>query len=97
MPRARFAPLLALAGVLAVAVLVWRALHREALIVYCAHDAIYSERILKDFERRTGIRIAVRFDTEATKSLGLVELIKREKASPRCDVFWNNEALGTLD
>jgi iron(III) transport system substrate-binding protein len=38
----------------------------------------------------------VRYDTEATKSLGLVELLLQEKAHPRCDVFWNNELLGTL-
>jgi len=95
--RARLAPQIALVGALALAVLAWRALHRDVLVVYCAHDAVYSERILKNFERSTGTRIAVRFDTEATKSLGLVELIKREQAAPRCDVFWNNETLGTLD
>ena len=38
----------------------------------------------------------MRYDTEATKSLGLVELLLQEKAHPRCDVFWNNELLGTL-
>ncbi len=67
------------------------------LVVYCAHDSIYSEKILRDFERRTGIPVAMRFDTEATKSLGLVELLVAEKDSPRCDVFWNNELLGTMD
>ena len=70
---------------------------RGALVVYCAHDAIYAEKVLRDFEKRTGIPVAIRFDTEATKSLGLVELIVREKDAPRCDVFWNNELLGTLD
>ena len=69
---------------------------RHPLVVYCSHDSIYAESILKDFERRTGIPVAVRFDSEATKSLGLVELLLREKANPRCDVFWNNELLGTL-
>lgn len=69
---------------------------REPLVVYCAHDSIYSEKVLKEFERRTGISVSVRFDTEATKSLGLVELLVREKDHPRCDVFWNNEVLGTL-
>jgi iron(III) transport system substrate-binding protein len=66
------------------------------LVVYCAHDSIYAEKILREFERRSGIRLAVRYDTEATKSLGLVELLLQEKAHPRCDVFWNNELLGTL-
>lgn len=70
---------------------------RESLVVYCAHDSIYSESVLRDFEKRTGIPVAIRFDTEATKSLGLVELLIREKDAPRCDVFWNNELLGTMD
>ncbi len=66
------------------------------LVVYCAHDSIYAEKILRDFERRSGIPVALRFDSEATKSLGLVELLLREKGNPRCDLFWNNELLGTL-
>ena len=66
------------------------------LVVYCAHDSVYSEQLLRRFERETGIRVAPRFDTEATKSLGLVELISRERDNPRCDVFWNNEQLGTM-
>jgi iron(III) transport system substrate-binding protein len=28
--------------------------------------------------------------------MGLVEMIARERDNPRCDVFWNNELLGTL-
>src|SRR4030095_315389 len=48
-------------------------------------------------ERRTRSKVAARFDTEATKSLGLVELLMRERDRPRCDVFWNNELLGTMD
>ena len=70
--------------------------HREALVVYCAHDSIYADQILREFEQQTGIPVVVRYDTEATKSLGLVELLLQEKAHPRCDVFWNNELLGTL-
>ncbi len=69
----------------------------DRLVVYCAHDAVYAEQILRDFEQRTGIRVDVRFDTEATKSLGLVQQILQEQESPRCDVFWNNELLGTLE
>ena len=67
------------------------------LVVYCAHDSIYSEQILGAFERSTGIRVVVRFDTEATKSLGLINLIRAERANPRCDVFWNNQVLGTIE
>lgn len=70
---------------------------RNALVVYCAHDAEYSEPILKEFERRTGIPVLIKFDTEATKSLGLINLLVQERSQPRCDVFWNNELVGMLD
>jgi iron(III) transport system substrate-binding protein len=91
---------LAAAGALLVltfALWLWGRPKEDALVVYCAHDAVFAEGILRDFEQRTGIKVATRFDTEATKSLGLVELLVREKNSPRCDVFWNNEMLGTMD
>lgn len=75
----------------------WLLLGGERLVVYCAHDSIYSQKILETFEKRTGVAVDMVFDTEATKSLGLVERLIREKDAPRCDVFWNNELLGTLD
>lgn len=69
---------------------------RPPLVVYCAHDSLYAQPILEKFQLQTGIPVNVRFDTEATKSLGLVSLLLREKEHPRCDVFWNNELLGTM-
>jgi len=69
----------------------------ERLVVYCAHDSVYAEPILRQFELATGMRVDVRFDTEATKSLGLVRQLIQEAADPRCDVFWNNELLGTME
>lgn len=88
-------PVLALAA--AVGWFALRAPGEDALVVYCAHDAVYSEAVLRDFERETGIRVVPVFDSEATKSLGLIERLVREADDPRCDVFWNNELLGTLD
>jgi iron(III) transport system substrate-binding protein len=69
----------------------------DALVVYCAHDQVFSGQVLRRFERETGIRVVPRFDTEATKSLGLTNLLISEKEHPRCDVFWNNQVLGTVD
>jgi iron(III) transport system substrate-binding protein len=88
-----FLPFAALAALF----LAWWILARrgpEPLVVYCSHDAIRAEKILRDFEKRSGIPIAIRYDTEATKSLALLELLVREKDAPRCDVFWSNELLG---
>lgn len=68
----------------------------DALVVYCAHDSVYSEEILSRFEEQTGIQVVRQFDTEATKSLSLVNRLLAEKEHPQCDVFWNNEVLGTV-
>ena len=75
----------------------WSTILPGSLVLYCAHDAVYAKQILDDFTRQTGIRVQVRFDTEATKSLGLINLIVQERRQPRCDVFWNNELLGMVE
>ncbi len=77
--------------------LIWQRSNREKLVVYCAHDAEFAEAILQKFEQQTGIPVIVKYDTEATKSLGLAEQIIQDGARPHCDVFWNNEMLGTMD
>lgn len=101
MPATNRLRLSSTSGVLALAALalvVWAFRRGEdRLVVYCSHDAEFSEAILRDFERDTGIPVAIQFDTEATKSLGLVNRLKLEKDHPLCDVFWNNELLGTVD
>jgi iron(III) transport system substrate-binding protein len=92
--------LVAPAALLLLALFAWHFAGRnrhDQLVLYCAHDAVFAEAIIRGFEKETGLAVATRFDTEATKSLGLVEMLLREKTNPRCDVFWNNEALGTMD
>ena len=69
---------------------------KQQLVVYCAHDATHAESVIRRFETQTGILVDVRFDEEANKSLGLTNLLIAEKEKPRCDVFWNNQTLGTI-
>lgn len=93
----RFATVATLLCLGMIALLSWNVRgSQDALVVYCSHDSTYSEEILRDFERETGIRLIVRFDTEATKSIGLINLLIAERDTPQCDVFWNNEVLGTM-
>ena len=66
------------------------------VVVYTALDQIYSEPLLERFEKRTGIRVLPVYDTEASKTVGLVNRLIAERARPRCDVFWNNEIAQTL-
>lgn len=69
---------------------------RREVVVYAALDQMFSEPLLKQFERETGIRVRAVYDAEAVKTVGLVNRIISEQSNPRCDVFWNNEILRTL-
>src|SRR5438128_241756 len=66
------------------------------VVLYCAHDREFAEPILQEFTRRTGLDVVTRYDSEANKSVSLVEALLREANRPRCDVHWNNEILGTI-
>lgn len=68
----------------------------KKVVVYVSHDQDYSEPILKDFEKATGIKVEALYDTEATKTVGLVNRIIAEKSNPRADVFWNNEVMRSV-
>lgn len=69
----------------------------EPLVVYTAHDRQFSEPILQAFTEKTGIPVSAVYDTESTKTVGLVNRIRSEAQRPRCDVFWNNEIINTLN
>ncbi len=64
--------------------------------LYCALDQEHSERIVDRFEAETGLAVKARFDTEASKTVGLVSALREEANHPRCDVFWNNELAMTV-
>ena len=66
------------------------------VIVYTALDSEFSEPVFGDFTTQTGIDVRPKFDTESTKTVGLVQAIMAERDRPRCDLFWNNEILNTL-
>src|SRR5438552_18469281 len=66
------------------------------VVVYCAHDREVADDILKDFEKQSGLKVDVIYDTEANKSVGLYDRLIREAPQPRCDAHWNNEILATI-
>jgi len=58
-----------------------------------SQDQVYAEPVLSEFTRSTGIRVRVVYDSEAVKTVGLVNRLLREASNPQCDLFWNNEEL----
>jgi iron(III) transport system substrate-binding protein len=63
---------------------------------YVSADRPFSEPVMKEYERRAGVRVNVVYDTEETKSTGLANRLLAEKARPQADVFWSNEPVRTL-
>jgi iron(III) transport system substrate-binding protein len=63
------------------------------VVVYVSHDQVFSEPILKDFEKDTGIQVRAVFDTEETKSAGAMNRLIAEKNNPQADVYWANEPI----
>ncbi len=65
------------------------------VIVYTSQDQIYAEPIFAEFTKQTGIKVRAAYDSEAVKTVGLVNRLIAEKNHPQCDLFWNNEELRT--
>ena len=97
----RLVPLYALVGV----VIAWALLYSEPadkwkikpslVIVYAAQDQVYAEPILREFEKKTGIKVKAIYDSEAVKTVGLANRLLAERSHPQCDVFWGNEEMRT--
>jgi iron(III) transport system substrate-binding protein len=78
----------------AAAVAIWRfysSAGTETVVVYVSHDQVFSEPILEDFKKDTGIKVLAVYDTEETKSTGAVNRLIAEKNNPQADVYWANE------
>jgi ABC-type thiamine transport system substrate-binding protein len=68
----------------------------RTVTVYVSTDRVFSEPVLREYERRSGVRVNVAYDTEETKSTGLANRLLAEKNRPQADVFWSNEPVRTL-
>jgi len=90
----------ALASVIAIAIGVLllalpAACTRDAptVVAYTAVDEHAARPVFALFTERTGITVMALYDSEVTKTTGLVQRLRRERADPRADLFWSNEAV----
>lgn len=69
----------------------------EDVVIYVALDQNFSEPLIEEFEKQTGLKVRAQYDVEATKTVGLYRKIVEEMdiGRPRCDIFWNNELMLT--
>ncbi|MFA6045155.1 MAG: extracellular solute-binding protein [Phycisphaerales bacterium] len=104
--QVKIASALGAAAVVAVTVSVWLVLFRSGgasrgnevggdVVLYSSVDQPLLAPIVGEFEKSTGVRVKMVTDTEATKTTGLIERLLAERNSPRADVWWSNEMLGS--
>ena len=68
----------------------------RAVTVYVSTDRVFSEPVLQEYQRRSGVSVNAVYDTEETKSTGLANRLLAEQGRPQADVFWSNEPVRTL-
>jgi len=61
------------------------------VVVYTSVDQVVSEPILREFEKQSGLAVRAVFDTEETKSTGVLNRLVAEAAHPQADVFWSGD------
>ena len=64
---------------------------REQVTIYVSADDYVARPLLAQFEEESGLEVVARYDTEATKTTGLVNRIRDEASRPRADVLWSSE------
>ena len=61
------------------------------VVVYTSVDQPFSEPIFKEFEKRSGMKVLAVYDTEETKSTGVVNRLIAEARQPQADVFLSGD------
>ena len=65
------------------------------VVLYATADDPLVQRVVEAFKAETGIEVRVLTDTEANRG-SLALRLQSEKASPRADVWWSSEVVGTI-
>jgi len=61
------------------------------VVVYTSVDQVFSEPVFRSFEAASGVRVRAVFDTEETKSTGVLNRLFAEASNPQADVFWSGD------
>lgn len=61
------------------------------IVAYTSVDQVFSEPVFREFEQVADIPVRPLFDTEETKSTGVLNRLIAEAENPRADVFWSGD------
>ncbi len=65
----------------------------QSVTIYVSEDQVFSEPILKAFEKETGIKVNALYDTEESKGTGVMNRLIAERSHPQADIYWANEPI----
>jgi iron(III) transport system substrate-binding protein len=65
----------------------------DQVVVYTSVDQVFAEPVLITFERQSGLDVQAVYDTEETKSTGILNRLLAEAEHPRADVFWSGDPI----
>lgn len=82
---------MSVALVLLLASLVSCTKRRDEVVVYTSVDQVFSEPVFRAFEAESGVRVRAVYDTEETKSTGVLNRLIAEAQNPQADVFWSGD------
>ncbi|MGD8863029.1 MAG: extracellular solute-binding protein [Myxococcales bacterium] len=60
-------------------------------VAYTSVDQVFSQPVFQHCEQETGLEVRGLFDTEETKSTGVLNRLVAEADSPQADVFWSGD------
>lgn len=63
----------------------------DEVVVYTSVDQVFAEPVFRACEASHGLVVRAVFDTEETKSTGVLNRLVAEAAHPRADVFWSGD------
>ena len=63
----------------------------DDVVVYTSVDQVFSEPVFRSCEERFGLHVRGVFDTEETKSTGILNRLMAEADHPQADVFWSGD------
>lgn len=64
----------------------------QQVVVYTSVDRVFAEPVLREAGQVLGLRVVGVYDTEETKSTGLVNRLLARKDNPDGDIFWSGDA-----
>jgi iron(III) transport system substrate-binding protein len=68
-----------------------RGSEQREVVAYTSVDQVFSDPVFRFCEERTGLSVRGVFDTEETKSTGVLNRLVAESTSPQADVFWSGD------